>query len=109
MTVKMSKKQTQTLAQVAARPNTERITILNSLMESEEFRLTNYDSDMDTADIDFQVNDTMWALDMNDKQYMQVRVDNVVDFMMLIKYLDYENMTRWIDKDNEHLIPLNKS
>ena len=108
--VKMYKKATnQTMAQLAARPNTERITILDSLMASEEFRLTNYDSDMDTADIDFQVNDTMWALDMNDKQYMQVRVDSVVDFMMHIKYQDYENMTRWIDKDNEHLIPLNKS
>ena len=94
-----------TIGQIQARPNTERVQFLTALTNDEELKMQGYDSDQDTFDMEFQPDDTLWALDGTENKYVQVCVDKVVDGMLMIKNIGNENMKRWVDRENDHLIP----
>jgi hypothetical protein len=88
------------------RPNLKRIELLENLAAEKDLSLPNYDSDIDTVDMDFQVDDKMWALDSKDQKYAQAKVVRIVEHMMHLQFIENERQEKWVDKEEEYLIPL---
>jgi hypothetical protein len=98
-----------TQATQSFKTNTERIDYLRQLSSGKRINLTSYDSDLDISDMAFAVGDVVWVLDPTESNYTKATVERVVDFMLMIRYVEMEKTTLWIDYENEYLIPVVKN